>query len=104
MIGPRPWRVTYKPTDRRREPATAYPCALAHWATRDGLPSCNHSRVSSVNAMVWDHCHLHGFIRGPLCNYHNGRMRHYDDGREVYTYEPDLIEYARLCAECSGPW
>lgn len=98
-IGPTPWRVLYKPTDRRRERAALYPCALA------GLfGTCTPPHYTAVNIMVWDHCHIHGFIRGPLCGYHNGRMRHYDDGKERYIEDPDFIDYARRCPGCSGPW
>jgi hypothetical protein len=98
-IGPAPWKVAYKPTDRRREPASRYPCALAHWGDY-----CTPQDLAAQNKMVWDHSHIHGYIRGPLCSYHNGRMKQYDHGWERYLYEADLIEYARRCAGCMGPW
>jgi hypothetical protein len=101
VIGPTPWRIRYKPTDRSRERAALYPCALA---ARDDRCTTLHSHSAALNLMVWDHCHLHGFIRGPLCAYHNGRMRRYDSGHERFIYDPHLIEHARRCAECSGPW
>lgn len=99
MIGPTPWRVIYKPTDRQRERAALHPCALAGVGFR-----CTPSDLAAVNIMVWDHCHAHGYIRGPLCGYHNGRMRHYDNGRDSYAHDPDYIEFARRCSGCSGPW
>ncbi|WP_327710043.1 endonuclease VII domain-containing protein [Streptomyces sp. NBC_00464] len=99
MIGPTPWRVLYKPTDRRRERAALHPCTLA-----DSERRCTPSELTAVNVMVWDHCHTHGYIRGPLCAQHNLRMRQYDEGWERYTGDPDFIEYARRCPGCSGPW
>ncbi|MFC7869648.1 endonuclease domain-containing protein [[Kitasatospora] papulosa] len=98
-IGPTPWRVVYKPTDRSRERAALYPCALA------GLSgACTPPHYTAVNIMVWDHCHAHGYIRGPLCGRHNHTMWHYDNGREHVICNPDVIEYARRCSGCCGPW
>lgn len=98
-IGPTPWRVIYKPTDRHREPARMYPCALAGPGRH-----CSRRELVAVNVMVWDHCHEHGYIRGPLCAQHNLRMGQYDRGWTRYTEDPDFIEYARRCSGCSGPW
>ncbi|WUT01744.1 endonuclease VII domain-containing protein (plasmid) [Streptomyces sp. NBC_00708] len=98
-IGPTPWRVIYKPTERRREPARTHPCALAREGDR-----CTPSTLAAVNTMVWDHCHTHGFIRGPLCTQHNLRMHRYDTGWPHNAHDPDFIDYARRCAGCSGPW
>lgn len=103
MIGPEPWRVAYKRTDRGRERATTYPCALTGWSTMRCTTDA-YDKAVTVNAMVWDHCHRHGLIRGPLCGYHNGRMRHFDAGRERYLYDADLIEYSWRCAGCAPPW
>ncbi|MFD0078216.1 endonuclease domain-containing protein [Streptomyces sp. NPDC127166] len=91
--------MTYKPTDRTRERAALYPCALQGWR---GL--CTPHSSAAVNIMVWDHCHAHGYIRGPLCARHNGRMRRYDAGHTRFADDPDLIEYARRCSGCDGPW
>ncbi|MER6235941.1 endonuclease domain-containing protein [Streptomyces clavifer] len=98
MIGPTPWRVTYKPTDRGREPARTYPCAMVGHGTR-----CTPRDLAATNTMVWDHCHAHGYIRGPLCAQHNLRMRQYDSGWQRYTEDAGFIEYARRCPGCSGP-
>lgn len=102
MIGPDPWRVVYRPTHRSRESAATYPCALAGWGTY--CTTDIDPRPVAANIMVWDHCHQHGFIRGPLCAYHNGRMRHFDNGRERYLYDADLIDYSWRCAGCAPPW
>lgn len=97
MIGPTPWKVIYKSTDRSRERASLHPCALAHWGDY-----CTPRELTAPNIMVWDHCHVHGYIRGPLCGFHNGRMRHFDRGHARYVHDPDLIQYAQRCAGCVG--
>lgn len=58
---------------------------------------------------VWDHCHLHDYVRGILCRYHNAQMSLID------RYCPWVIEHTDLdpmrdhwsrCPQCAsnGPW
>ncbi|MFJ2292115.1 endonuclease domain-containing protein [Streptomyces sp. NPDC087894] len=78
-----------------------YACALAGEGRR-----CTPSDGDLVasNLMASDHCHAHGYIRGPFCAQHDLRMGQYDRGWQRYTEDPDLIEYARRCSGCFGPW
>jgi hypothetical protein len=97
VIGPTPWKVIY--TDCRREPAVLYTWALAHCG-----PRCTSTHYAAASFMVWDHCHIHGYIRGALCAYRDGRMSRYDSGHQRFADDPDLIDHARRCAGCFGPW
>ncbi|MFG3174922.1 endonuclease domain-containing protein [[Kitasatospora] papulosa] len=62
-----------------------YPCALASPGRH-----CTRRELAAVNVMVWDHCHEHGYIRGPLCAQHNLRMGQYDQGLDAVHPGPRL--------------
>jgi len=57
---------------------------------------------------VWDHCHGHGLIRGPVCPRHNSQMRMFDASAPGYRDRGGLIAYALRCPGCSAcgvvPW
>lgn len=94
-IGPTPWKILYKSNDRRREPARTYACALAREGER-----CTPLDLRAANIMVWDHCHKHGYIRGPLCAQHNLRMHQFDSGQQRCREKLAYVKYARRCPDC----
>ncbi len=47
----------YREKQAERHPAGRYPCALC-----------------PDTARVWDHCHHHGYVRGPVCRECNHRI------------------------------
>ncbi|HEV2637721.1 MAG TPA: endonuclease domain-containing protein [Actinocrinis sp.] len=68
---------------RRENPPTWYRCVLC------GLP-----------AVVWDHCHEHGYIRGPLC-----RTCNTNDNwlfRAPYRNAEHPIDHVEQCKGCAG--
>jgi hypothetical protein len=91
--------------------AFSYPCALALWRPFPpwsyGAPRllCTPRQREGagriVNVMNWDHCHLHGLIRGPLCTYHNHLMAMFDRGARAYRNDPTLTAYAGRCWRCA---
>jgi len=62
----------------QRHPACLLPCALI------GAGDCQHGMIldrgAGLPANGWDHCHVHGIIRGALCTAHNRRMADVDNG------------------------
>jgi len=52
-------------------------------------------------ATVFDHCHMHGWIRGELCRSHNGRMQLIDGGRRRELWEPWVVAHWRRCPDCA---
>ena len=96
--------MTGRPYQKSRLPAAfAWPCALAAW---DGSRLPCTPRVWEgrrvVNAMNWDHCHLHNLIRGALCTYHNRVMAAFDRSARGYRDDSALIAYARQCPRCAA--
>lgn len=89
------------------------PCAIpgctyikrgGRWATRD---------IPLSPPFVWDHCHLHDYVRGILCREHNGLLAPIDNqdhwhvaglGRRADLAE--LLAYRNRCPHCAalGPW
>jgi hypothetical protein len=56
---------------------------------------------------VWDHCHLHDFVRGELCRYHNVQMGHVDRyAVQSFRSPQKLRDHWARCPECAafGPW
>jgi hypothetical protein len=61
---------------------------------------------------VWDHCHVHDYVRGILCRDHNLRIGPVDnqDHYHLQRYAPAklaaLLAYRERCPACvlSGPW
>ena len=50
-------------------------------------------------AVMWDHCHTHGWIRGPVCHNCNSRMGNIDNGAlkgDIY------LEHRARCPECTS--
>ena len=92
----RPYQKSRLPT------AFAYPCALAAWDGRDYCTPRVWEGRRVVNAMNWDHCHLHGLIRGALCTYHNRVMAAFDRSARAYRGAPALIAYGRRCPKCAA--
>jgi hypothetical protein len=67
---------------RQQNPATLYRCALC-----------------AQPAVVWDHCHEHGYIRGPLCRECN--MSDHWLFRVPYRLERFPIDHAEQCKGCA---
>lgn len=71
-------------------------------AGRRGWPMASHFMCTgcmSVRALVWDHCHTHGFVRAPLCNTCNTRHWsgwHAQHGRATPSSNIDT-SYYRWC-------
>jgi hypothetical protein len=62
-------------------------------------------------ATCWDHCHQHGTIRGPLCGYHNNRLRTADQdahktpgnvGRTPPDEAAALQQWRDRCPSCAS--
>jgi hypothetical protein len=58
-------------------------------------------------ALVFDHCHRHGWVRGLLCPSHNVRLGQIDAVRAIEGAVVDLMatpygRYLPNCFECSG--
>jgi hypothetical protein len=68
---------------RRENPAPLYRCVLC------GDP-----------AVVWDHCHEHGYIRGPLCRRCN--TNDYWLFRAPYRLDRRPIDHVQQCKGCAG--
>jgi len=68
---------------RRENPPTWYRCVVC------GLP-----------AVVWDHCHEHGYIRGPLCRGCNANDRWLF--RSPYRFDRRPIDHVEQCKGCAG--
>lgn len=51
---------------------------------------------SPWQAMHWDHCHEHGFIRGPLC----ASCNTYEGGGYRFIHRPGAVRHLLLCEGC----
>lgn len=95
----------YNPHTAWRTPARLHPCGLH--GTDTACVGREYGRPHAPGmATVWDHCHTHGTIRGPLCGVHNGDMRRMDriaggDPRPARRPVPDaLISWLLRCPGC----
>lgn len=73
-----------------------FTCALHGWKN-----ACTEASAENRqrNWMVWDHCHTHDIIRGPLCGYHNWRLgRNWPRDQD----DPEIIAYQANCPACIG--
>ncbi|WP_327350291.1 endonuclease domain-containing protein [Streptomyces sp. NBC_01304] len=66
----------------KRSPADAFLCWM-----------CSDPR----RALYWDHCHAHGFIRGPLCVRCNNA-----EGGPRFIEQPRAVEHLLQCTGCHG--
>lgn len=75
------------------------------------IPACRYVTPFAtkyvMETFVYDHCHLHGEVRGVLCQDCNYAMSYVDRGRASWPELQD--EYAAWWARCSGcapfaPW
>jgi hypothetical protein len=55
------------------------------------------STDSISSAIYWDHCHIHGLIRGPVCGSCNCQMAEIDAGQ---VWQEPFISHHRRCPEC----
>ena len=67
------------------------PC-VAGGCSWHGMPT-----ESISSAIYWDHCHTHGWIRGPVCGSCNCQMSEIDAGQ---VWREPFITHYRRCPEC----
>jgi len=84
--------VRYKPTLGRKYP-------------RDGLCEvCNRPPTRAKPILLFDHCHLHGWVRGLVCSMCNDGLGFLENGRElknVYaTLATRLAKFRLNCPDC----
>ncbi|MGW7473877.1 endonuclease domain-containing protein [Streptomyces cyaneofuscatus] len=51
---------------------------------------------SPRQAMYWDHCHAHGFVRGPVC----ASCNTYEGGGYRFIHRPGAVRHLLLCDGC----
>jgi hypothetical protein len=49
-----------------------------------------------------DHCHLHGWIRGGVCPYHNNRLQLIDAGVSPERWQPWQVAHWLRCPDCAA--
>lgn len=75
------------------------------------VPKCRFKRYAPDTPLspfyVWDHCHLHDYVRGMLCRTHNGLMSWLDAriaGHQASS-DANLMEHWLRCPQCAaGGW
>ena len=57
-----------------------------------------------AEVLVFDHCHVHGFVRGLLCTGHNARLGQIEAVAAISGVTVDLgtTPYAKMLARCPG--
>lgn len=57
-----------------------------------------------AEVLVFDHCHVHGFVRGLLCTGHNARLCQIEAVAAISGVTVDLgtTPYAKMLARCPG--
>jgi recombination endonuclease VII len=50
----------------------------------------------------FDHCHRHGWIRGEICQSHNGRLKRIDKLEYPDRWKRWMIQHWLRCPECAG--
>ena len=81
---------------------------LVRYTPEIGLTKMHHGKPCEACAKPsrgLDHCHIHGWIRGPLCGGCNVRMQAID-ARKPRHHDPALLKHWANCPDCAadGPW
>jgi hypothetical protein len=110
------YSVVYGLMRVKRVPPASGPCEIAgcrrdsrRWWCGPGHehgPGCRHDII------VYDHCHVHDYIRGSICLSCNGRMIQVDRFIQPWNYSmtgmmPGLIAHWERCPHClarHGRW
>lgn len=64
------------------------------------IPGC--TEAGQYGELVFDHCHLHGWVRGIVCNSHNVRIGHVEAVMKIDGIVVDIsgTPYASFFANC----